>query len=307
MSWKTGRVFNGFSCSLRPECYLRFGDPERASGLDAAHDRARATARAAAADSGRCRDRDFRRFRTRWPQAMAQPNIDRSISRQRFAPPGFLRPHSWKKGATSARTTEPTRRWPRAGRVAAVEIAPDRRPGGRLPPRRAPLHMLGGERVERRAGSGKAKGYAAALLAGGECSAAGKPSSVSSSSATGAGSCARSTSTAPSAPSTPATKPKSGASANKPAPPLRPPPDGKPSFGLWNCPTEGVINEPIRENSCRCRSPRHPLRRTSTARAKACPRRAAERPSPEATPIRPRITSRFRLVSSWGRVSVQTK
>ena len=39
---------------------------------------------------------------------------------QRFAPPGFRRPYSWKKGATSARTTAPTRRWPRAGRIALL-------------------------------------------------------------------------------------------------------------------------------------------------------------------------------------------
>ena len=43
----------------------------------------------------------------------------------------------------------------------------------------------------------------------------------------------------------------------------------KRSFGPWNCPTEGVISERNRENSCRCRGPRRPLRRTSTARTNA--------------------------------------
>ena len=57
--------------------------------------------------------------------------------------------------------------------------------------------------------------------------AAGKPSSGSSSSVTGAGSYAHPTSAAPSAPSTPATKLTSGPSADKPALPLRPPPTSR--------------------------------------------------------------------------------
>lgn len=59
----------------------------------------------------------------------------------------------------------------------------------------------------------------------------GKPSSGSSSSATGAGPCRRSTSAAPSAPSMPTTKPISGASADRPVPPLSLPPTSRRASG----------------------------------------------------------------------------
>ena len=93
--------------------------------------------------------------------------------RCRFVPPAS------PKHTRDTRTSAPsmTRRWPRAGRVA-VEIAPDRRPSGRLPPGRAPFHILCGERLGSRAGSRKAKEFAAALLAGEEGSAAGGASSA---------------------------------------------------------------------------------------------------------------------------------
>ena len=83
------------------------------------------------------------------------------------------------KHTRDTRTSAPsmTRRWPRAGRVA-IEIAPDRRPSGRFPPGRVPFHILCGERLGSRAGSRKAKGFAAALLAGEEGSAAGGASSA---------------------------------------------------------------------------------------------------------------------------------
>ena len=50
----------------------------------------------------------------------------------------------------------------------ALEIARDRRPGGRYPPGRVPFHLPGGGRLEGWAGSRKPKGFAAPLPAGDE-------------------------------------------------------------------------------------------------------------------------------------------